>query len=431
MTDLTSASRKKLVKSWIDETGFTPQKPNWFKRLVSNVRIWFHNHGIKIKHLSDDDIANIILRSAKAARAERRSSVVKENLTTGEGARFLAVGDKFSQIKDALPQEEGKAPLFTEKYNSVSKILPKLAEIFSKFPNDIVAADGATVLIKNPDKGKISERLKHLITQEGKKNGDRNFYDIDKKIPWLPRIVETLENAQAKLKDPVTGNFAYVRSYTDGKIHTVLVSESGSIQAHDTFDHGLITQFAERFAGRRNSFEVVWERDASKQKSSLQTASQMGSSEKFPRPLRQGKYTSDSQEINPVSEKNPQKTGTDKSDGNAMFSLESSGSEELKLQVEAMHSLVGYWLDQDGAEYARRFKEKYNITLDPEEAKLIAALAISKNASARSKKAVTELQKKFCDSQFFSAYARTPLFLSSKIFSLAASSKHPAEVSSS
>ena len=70
-----------------------------------------------------------------------------------------------------------------------------------------------------------------------------------------------------------------------------------------------------------------------------------------------------------------------------MFSLESSGSEELKLQVEAMRSLVGHWLDQDGAEYARRFKKKYNISLDPEEAKLIAALAISKNASARSKKA--------------------------------------------
>ena len=346
-----------------------------------------HNHGLPVKNLSDDDIANIIYRSAKAARSQRRTAS-----RDGDGVRFLAVGDKFSQIKDALPQEEGKAPLFTEKYNSVSKILPKLAEIFSKFPNDIVAADGATVLIKNPDKGKISERLKHLITQEDKKNGDRNFYDIDKKIPWLPRIVETLENAQAKLKDPVTGNFAYVRSYTDGKIHTVLVSESGSIQAHDTFDHGLITQFAERFAGRRNSFEVVWERNASKQKSSLQTASQMGSLEKFPRPLRQDKYTSDSQEINPVSEKNPQKTETDKSDysdksdgDGAIFTLNSNASEELKRQVKAMQACVGPFLDQDGAEYARRFKEKYGISIDPDEAKVIAALAISENRSAQQK----------------------------------------------
>ena len=85
---LSPDARKKLVKAWIDDSGYTPDKPNWFKRLISNVRIWFHNHGIKIKHLSDDDIANIILRSAKAARDERRSSVVKDNLTTGDDAQI-------------------------------------------------------------------------------------------------------------------------------------------------------------------------------------------------------------------------------------------------------------------------------------------------------------------------------------------------------
>ena len=49
-----------------------------------------HNHGLPVRNLSDDDIANIIYRSAKAARDRRRSSVVKENLTTGEDVRFLA-----------------------------------------------------------------------------------------------------------------------------------------------------------------------------------------------------------------------------------------------------------------------------------------------------------------------------------------------------
>ena len=83
-----------------------------------------------------------------------------------------------------------------------------------------------------------------------------------------------------------------------------MVSASGTVQDHETFDHNLITQFAERFAGRRNFFEVVWERNASKQKSSLQTASQMGSLEKFHRPLRQNKYTLDFQKVKPVSEKN-------------------------------------------------------------------------------------------------------------------------------
>lgn len=84
------ADRRQLVKDWAAATNYTVQKPNWFKQLISNLRIWLHSHGLPVKHLSDDDIANIIYRSAKAARDQRRSSVVKENLTTGEGARFLA-----------------------------------------------------------------------------------------------------------------------------------------------------------------------------------------------------------------------------------------------------------------------------------------------------------------------------------------------------
>ena len=65
-----------------------------------------------------------------------------------------------------------------------------------------------------------------------------------------------------------------------------------------------------------------------------------------------------------------ERTGMDVSDGGAMFSLESSGSEEFKLQVKAMQSLVGNFLDQDGEEYAQRFKEKFGITLDPDEAQI-------------------------------------------------------------
>ena len=57
-----------------------------------------HNHGLGVKNLSDDDIANIIYRSAKAARDRRRSSVVKENLTTGEDVRFLAFDKDGNQL---------------------------------------------------------------------------------------------------------------------------------------------------------------------------------------------------------------------------------------------------------------------------------------------------------------------------------------------
>ena len=55
-----------------------------------------------------------------------------------------------------------------------------------------------------------------------------------------------------------------------------------------------------------------------------------------------------------------------------------------------MQACVGPFLDQDGAEYARRFKEKYGITIDPDEAKVIAALAISENKSAHQKKVAAD-----------------------------------------
>lgn len=98
--NLSAEERRKLVKSWIAETGYTPPKPNWFKRMISNIRIWLHNHGFRVKHISDDDIANIIFRSAKAARDQRRSSVVKDNLTTGEGVRFSIIGEAGARALD-------------------------------------------------------------------------------------------------------------------------------------------------------------------------------------------------------------------------------------------------------------------------------------------------------------------------------------------
>ena len=263
-----------------------------------------------VKSLDDLKGRSKRLKPKAEKDAIERIKVIENNINknidthNAEDGIKLSVGDRFSQIKDSLPKEDGQTPLFTKKYNSISEIISDLAEIFNKFPNNITAADDASILIKNPDNGRPSERLKHLITQKDKNNGARNTYSIHNKIPWLPRTVETLENAQAKLKDPKTGDYAYVRAYNEGIIHTVFVTKAGVIQEQETFDHGLITQFAERFIGKRGLFEVIWERKASKQKSSPQTASHMESSGKFPRPFRQGKYTPDSDNVKPSSEKN-------------------------------------------------------------------------------------------------------------------------------
>lgn len=174
--------------------------------------------------------------------------------------RFQAVGDKFRTIRDALPEEEGETPLFKRKFSSVRQVLPDLAEIFNRFPDGVTAADGKKVLIKNPEGGSVAKRLMHLIAGVDENSGDRNSFEFSNKIAWLPRIVETVENAQVKLRDPQTGNYAYVRSYSEGVIHSVVVTKNGVVADTETFDHGLITQFAAKYAGRRGEFTVVWER---------------------------------------------------------------------------------------------------------------------------------------------------------------------------
>lgn len=52
-----------------------------------------HNHGLGVKNLSDDDIANIIYRSAKAARDRRRTAS-----RDGDGVRFLAFDKDGNQL---------------------------------------------------------------------------------------------------------------------------------------------------------------------------------------------------------------------------------------------------------------------------------------------------------------------------------------------
>ena len=83
----------------------------------------------------------------------------------------------------------------------------------------------------------------------------------------------------------------------------MIVTKDGVVWDQEVFDHGLITQFAERFAGKRDYFEVVWEREASMQQTSPQTASHTESVGKLPRPFRQGKYTPKNKNVNPETEK--------------------------------------------------------------------------------------------------------------------------------
>ncbi len=204
-------------------------------------------------------------------------------------AQTQAVGDRFAEIKAALPLEKGNTPLFTKSFESFDDVKQDLENIYNGFPDSVVAADGATVYLKYEDSEE--PRFDHLIMRKGNRAQGRTIIGKATKIPWLPRLVETLENAQAKIEDRFTGNYAYVRAYDEGVIHTIIVSKEGSVVDTEVFDHNLISQFADRFAqpNKRDGFIVVWEKSTvdAPAPASVSTASTMGASV----PSWQDKYT--------------------------------------------------------------------------------------------------------------------------------------------
>lgn len=292
------ADRRQLVKNWASATGYTVQKPNWFKQLVSNIRIWMHNHGLPVKNLSDDDIANIIYRSAKAARDQRRATA-KENLAVGDGARFLAF-DEQGQYFPA-PDEWGTA------YTSMTGKGLQAIEFLLEKKNGFVPAAFHRQEIGDIDivYGKTGYGIED--------KGGYGLAHISKRHPDIiwSKIVDTIDN----------GKFEPERK---GK--RLIVSQDGKIILR-------INQKGRNWVISALSI------------ASTEELSAVNRAKGLPANLNpKGLYTIGDvlDNFKSPDEKNPKKTDTDKSDGNgAFFTLNSNASEELKRQVKAMQPCVG------------------------------------------------------------------------------------------
>ena len=81
--DLSAENINRMVREWMAQTGFRPERPGWLKQLISRIRLWLNRHGFFVHHLSDDDILTILARSAKAEIARRRGKSAQ-----GNGVRF-------------------------------------------------------------------------------------------------------------------------------------------------------------------------------------------------------------------------------------------------------------------------------------------------------------------------------------------------------
>jgi hypothetical protein len=96
------------------------------------------------------------------------------------------------------------------------------------------------VLLHNLDKGNISRRVMHLVTNSETKKFEAH------KAAWMAMVPETLQNAAVRVIDSKTGNRVYVRQYPGGLKHMVVVEPDGTVEDQKPFKGALITQFPEK-----------------------------------------------------------------------------------------------------------------------------------------------------------------------------------------
>ena len=81
--DQSARNIDRMAREWMAATGFRPPRPSWLKQLISRIRMWLHQHGFFVHHLTDDDILTILARSAQAEVARRKGKSAQ-----GNGVRF-------------------------------------------------------------------------------------------------------------------------------------------------------------------------------------------------------------------------------------------------------------------------------------------------------------------------------------------------------
>lgn len=71
---------------------------------------------------------------------------------------------------------------------------------------------------------------------------------------------DTLQNAAVRIVDEKNNNRIYVRQYSDGTKHMVVVDPQGKVAEQKPFTGGLITQFPYAEQGVQDKMKIDWER---------------------------------------------------------------------------------------------------------------------------------------------------------------------------
>ncbi|WP_043588072.1 hypothetical protein [Geminisphaera colitermitum] len=147
-----------------------------------------------------------------------------------------AVGQTLREADATMVEDKGEKPLL-DTANTNAEIIKLAAIELKSWPESVKAADGSGIDMRVADKGSMSARVWHLI-RESQGNTLHRL-----KAGWLPRVPETLKNAQVRLVDERDNTRVFVRKYEGGIHHAVVVRPDGSIAEQRPFEGSLTTQF--------------------------------------------------------------------------------------------------------------------------------------------------------------------------------------------
>lgn len=165
-----------------------------------------------------------------------------------------SVGDRFRDHD--LPMDNVK-PKLMDITGKPREIYDRAEAIFYSWPEVVTSADGKKVKMQVPYFGTLEKRVAHFMV-----DSELGIFHPDK-ARWIPNVVDTLENAAARIKDDETHNDIYVRMYADGTKHMVVVDPTGRISGTGLFQGDMTTQFPylpRRGKDKQGRFIVEWER---------------------------------------------------------------------------------------------------------------------------------------------------------------------------
>lgn len=162
------------------------------------------------------------------------------------GMSLKEVGRDFS--------EDDETPRLLDVRGSNAEAVQRAAAEFRQWSETVRAADGSTILLKNPERGSFGTRIKHLLF-----DNDASLLHADK-AKWMPAVPQTVGGAAVRLLDETTGNRIYVRQYPGGQKHLVVVRPDGMVEEQKPFSGALITQFPDSPKSRRTGMKIDWVR---------------------------------------------------------------------------------------------------------------------------------------------------------------------------